>query len=224
MTLSSLLDSRHSCRAFLSKEVPAETISELFTLAQRTPSWCNTQPWQVYITSGSALTQFAEALSAHAASQAPVSDLPLPASYSGVLGDRRRESGYGLYSALGIDRSDREGRSAQAMRNFNFFGAPHTAVITAAAELGVYGAVDCGAYVSMLLLAAEELGLAAVAQAAIAFHSDLVHSQLGIPKEQNIVCTVSFGYSDDLNPVNHFRTTRADVQDAIHHITGPDAS
>lgn len=223
MNLSSLLNSRYSCRAFLPKEVPGEIVNELFALAQRTPSWCNTQPWQVYVTSGSATTQFAEALTAHAASHAPVSDLPLPAAYSGIRGDRRREAGYGLYSALGIDRSDRGGRSAQMMRNYDFFGAPHTAVITAASELGVYGAVDCGAYVSTLLLAAEELGLAAIPQAAIAFYSDLVRSQLGIPEDQNIVCTVSFGYSDDSDPVNHFRTTRADVQDAIHHITGSDA-
>ncbi|MDA3635156.1 MULTISPECIES: nitroreductase [Rhodococcus] len=224
MSLSTLLSSRYSCRAFLPAQVDEETLNERFTLAQRTPSWCNTQPWQVYVTSGDATTQLAEALSVYATSQEPVSCLQLPVGYTGVRADRRREAGYGLYSALGIERSDREGRDAQMARNFDFFGAPHTAVITSAAELGVYGAVDCGAYVSTLLLATQELGLGAVAQGAIAFHTDVVRSELGIPEDQHIVCTVSFGHADTTHPVNAFRTTRADVHEAVHHVNTTGAS
>ncbi len=219
MSLSFLLSSRYSCRAFLPEQVDEETLDELFTLAQRTPSWCNTQPWQVYVTSGDATARLARALSAHAAAREPVSDLMLPGGYSGVRAERRREAGYGLYSALGIERSDREARDAQTARNFDFFGAPHTAIITTPIELGVYGAVDCGAYVSTLLLAAQELGLGAVAQGAIAFHVDLVRAQLGIPVDQHIVCAVSFGHADTAHPVNSFRTTRADVHEAVHFVS-----
>jgi nitroreductase len=218
MSLTSLLSSRYSCRAYLPDQVPAETLDELFAVAQRTPSWCNTQPWQVYVTSGEATTRLAAALSAHAASSEPVSDLPVPATYTGVRADRRREAGYGLYLALGIERSDREGRGAQMARNFDFFGAPHTAIVTTAAELGVYGAVDCGAYVSTLLLAAQEQGLGAIAQGAIAFHADLIRAELGIADEQHVVCAVSLGFADESHPINAFRTTRAEVADAVHHI------
>ncbi len=54
------------------------------------------------------------------------------------------------------------------LENYRFFGAPHVAIITSDKALGVYGAVDCGGYVSTLLLAAESLGIAAVPQAAVA--------------------------------------------------------
>lgn len=220
MTLSKLLTSRYSCRAFLPDQVDEATIDTLFGLAQLTPSWCNTQPWQVYLTSGAATTAFAEALSMHAASQPPESDLPLPGTYTGVRDERRREAGHGLYATLGIERSDRDARAAQMMRNFTFFDAPHTAVVTASSELGVYGAVDCGAYVSTLLLAAQELCLGAVAQGAIAFHSGFVRSWLSIPEDEDIVCAISFGHADPDARVNAFRTTRADARDAVHRVIG----
>ena len=47
-----------------------------------------------------------------------------PERYDGVYGDRRRASGYGLYTALGIERSDQEARLRQMLENYRFFGAP----------------------------------------------------------------------------------------------------
>ena len=50
--LEELLNERYSVRAFLPREVPRETIEHVLTIAQRTASWCNSQPWQVLIASG----------------------------------------------------------------------------------------------------------------------------------------------------------------------------
>jgi hypothetical protein len=52
--LTTLLGERHSCRGFLPRAVPKETITRILGMAQRTPSWCNSQPWQVIVTSGAA--------------------------------------------------------------------------------------------------------------------------------------------------------------------------
>jgi len=49
-TLEHLLQRRRSCRAFLPQPVDPALITRLFALAQRTASWCNTQPWQVIVT------------------------------------------------------------------------------------------------------------------------------------------------------------------------------
>ena len=37
MNMSDLLNQRHSCRAFLDKPVPTETLEQIFELAQRAP-------------------------------------------------------------------------------------------------------------------------------------------------------------------------------------------
>jgi nitroreductase len=139
-------------------------VDEVFRLAQATPSWCNTQPWQVHLLSGEATARFAKELGEHVLSGAEeVVDLGLPA-YTGVHAERRREAGYGLCAALGIAREDRAARAAQMLKNSSFFGAPYAAVVTSDRDLGPYGAVNCGAYVGTLMLAEQSAGLGVIAQ------------------------------------------------------------
>lgn len=192
-----------------------ETIREMFTLAQRTASWCNTQPWQVVVTRGEATRRFADALTSYAAAHQPRSDFEMPTKYVGVYDQRRKEAGYALYKSLGIAREDRKARAEQAAKNFSFFGAPHVAVITTDRNQGVYGAIDCGGYVATLLLTAQALGIATVAQAAIAMFSDLVREHFALPEDRMVVCGVSFGYADPQHPVNQFRTTRASIDEVV---------
>jgi nitroreductase len=217
--LEHLLHQRHSCRAFLPDPVPQETITSIFDLAQKSASWCNTQPWQVHVTSGEGTVRFATALAEHAARAEVHSDLPMPADYTGVYQQRRRESGFALYAALGIGRSDRAARNEQAFRNFSLFGAPHTAVITTDRAQGVYGAIDCGGYVSTLLLAAQSLGVATVAQASVAMYSDAVRSFFALPEDRLVVCAVSFGFEDPEDAVNGFRTSRAELSDVVTYVS-----
>jgi nitroreductase len=195
--------------------VPDDVIAEMFAIAQHTASWCNTQPWQVHLLNGDATRRFAVSLTEHAKTHEPVADLGMPAQYRGVYQQRRREAGYALYASLDIRKEDWEARVAQRLKNFEFFGAPHVAVITTDRDQGVYGAIDCGGYVANLLHAAHSLGLASIPQAAIAMHSDHVREFLDLPEDRLVVCAVSFGYADTAHPVNQFRTSRADVDDAV---------
>jgi len=157
-----LLGARYSCRAFRPEPVPRETIARILATAQKTASWCNSQPWQVAVFSGAATQRFAEALYAAASGGGHASDFPFPREYRGKYLERRRESGFQLYNALGIARGDKAAYQKQMLENFRFFGAPHVAIITTDEALGIYGAVDCGAYVANFMLAAQALGVATV--------------------------------------------------------------
>lgn len=214
-TLERILEDRHSCRAFTPEPVPEATIERILRMAQRTASWCNSQAWQIDLVSGDATAAFGKALTDYVVSSDMRSDLPAPERYDGVYGDRRRASGYGLYSALGIERSDHDARARQMLENYRFFGAPHVAIITSDAGLGTYGAVDCGAYVSTFLAAASSLGVATCAQAALALYSDGVREHLGIPEDRLIVCGIAFGHADTEHPANAFRTERAELADVV---------
>ncbi len=127
-------------------------------------------------------------------------DFPMPERYSGVYLERRRASGWQLYEAVGIARGDRESPARQMLKNFELFGAPHTAIITTDAEQGVYGAVDSGLYVGTFLLAAQSLGLGAVPQAALATYAPLVREHFSIPKDRLVLLGISFGYPDLSHP------------------------
>lgn len=215
-TLSQLLHTRYSCRAFLPEPLPRSEIDRILAVAQRTASWCNAQPWQLTVASGHTLQQLRQALQAAIAAGTPSTpDLPWPREYRGVYQERRRECGWGLYEALGIAKGDREASARQAAQNFTMFGAPHVAIVSSDEALGVYGAVDCGAYVSSFMLAAHSLGVGSIAQAALAAYPGVLREVLGIGTDRSIVCAISFGWPDPAHPANHFRTTRADAADCV---------
>ena len=69
--LEELLGERYSCRAFRPDPVPRPIIERILTAAQRTASWCNSQPWQVVIASGEARERFRAAIYAAASFGAP---------------------------------------------------------------------------------------------------------------------------------------------------------
>lgn len=213
-----LLGARYSCRAFRPEPVPRETIARILATAQKTASWCNSQPWQVAVFSGAATQRFAEALHAAASGGGHASDFPFPREYRGKYLERRRESGFQLYNALGIARGDKAAYQKQMLENFRFFGAPHVAIITTDEALGIYGAVDCGAYVANFMLAAQALGVATVPQAALAGHSEVVRAHLGVGDERRVVCGISFGYADEAHPANSYRTSRAGLAEAATFI------
>lgn len=217
--LDSLLAQRHSCRAFLEKPVERTTIESVLRTAQRAASWCNSQAWQLSVTSGEATERLrAKLLAAERAGEGGSTDFPFPQEYRGVYLERRRECGFQLYNAVGVARGDREGYARQTLENFRLFGAPHVAILTSDPGLGVYGAVDVGGYVQVVLLAMQAHGLAAIPQAALAQHSALVKQELGIPKERLMVCGISFGYEDPAHPANRYRTSRATVEQAVHFV------
>ncbi len=206
-----LLAERYSCRAFLPRSVERAVIERMLEIAQRTPSWCNAQPWQVHITSGAATERLRAALTEAAQSEPAAPDYPFPREYRGVYLERRRECGWQLYESVGIRRGDREAAARQALENFRLFGAPHAAIVTTDEALGVYGVLDCGAWVSNFMLAARSLGVASIAQAALASRPAAVRRFFGIGDDRRIVCGISFGYEDPRHPANAFRTRRARV-------------
>ncbi|TAN55744.1 MAG: nitroreductase [Betaproteobacteria bacterium] len=210
-----LLTERYSCRAFLPQAVPTETIERILRLAQRTPSWCNAQPWQAHITRGAATERFRRRLFEYASIHKPEPEYPFPREYRGVYLERRRACGFQLYESAGIARGDREASARQTMENFRLFGAPHAMIVTTDEALGVYGVLDCGAWVNNFMLAARGLGVASIAQAALAAHPKLVREFFGLAAQRQVVCGMSFGYEDLARPVNRFRTARADIAEVV---------
>jgi nitroreductase len=216
--MAKLMSARFCCRGFLSDPVPRSVVDRILTLAQLTASWCNSQPWQVVITEGAGTERFRQALLDHARarphSSPPQFDFPGP-QYTGAYLERRREVGWQLYGSVGVVQGDRIGAARQALENFRLFGAPHVAIISTNQDLGVYGAVDCGAYVGNFVLLAQSLGIASIPQAALAQFSPFVREYFSLGADRRIVCGISFGYEDRAHAANQFRTRRANLDEAV---------
>ena len=206
--LRALLNSRYSCRAYKKQEVSEKDIREIISTASRVPTWCNAQPWEVLVTRGEATEKLSQLLIESTKTQQINPDFNWPTQYVGQYAQRRRQCGYQLYESIGIQKEDKKRRKEQMMLNYKFFGAPHVAIVTSESDLGPYGSMDCGGFIASFTIVAQAKGIATIAQASITGYAQTIRKYFQIPKNRLIQTAISFGYSDDLHPINHFRTER----------------
>lgn len=209
MELDTALTLRRSVRAFLPRDVPRETLASIFERAQQAPSWCNIQPWRVWVASGEARSRLIAGMVESAQGRMPEPDVPFPGEYPEPYGTHRKECGKALYESMGVARHDMVGRQGAWMRNFVAFDAPHVAIVGIDRRFGLYAALDVGCWLQSVLLLAQAEGLATCAQAALATYPDIARRELGVPDGIQILFGIAIGYEDETAAANQCRTTRA---------------
>lgn len=228
-TMMEYLQARNSIRAFKPDPVPDDVLQRLLQAGVEAPSWSNTQPFRVAVAQGAlrdkiaadlcacfdrgqellAMPKWRRTLSALLKGGAPAREYSVPDQYPAELQPRRVACGYGLYGALGIDRKDFKGRAQQMRRNFHFFDAPVALFIYAHGALGAYAALDAGAYMQSLMLAALDEGLGTCAQAALATWPEAVTPHFNVPGEYKLLCGMALGYPAE-HVANRFRPVHLD--------------
>ncbi len=216
MDLFAALAGRRSVRGFLPDRVPPPTLLRIFETARRAPSWCNIQPWRVWVTSGQATARLTASLTAAVeAGQVGPTDFPFPDGYPEPYRGHRKRYGVALYEAMGIAREDGEARHQAWMRNFVAFEAPHVAMVGIDRRFGVYAALDVGCWLQSVLLAAHGLGVATCPQASLATCPAAVRDVLPVPDEVGLLFGIALGYGDDAAPANACSTGRAPLVDNV---------
>jgi nitroreductase len=193
-----LVRSRRSCRQFLAEPLTAVQIDAVLQDAQRAPSNCNTQPWQVHIVSGATRASLTKVLMAHAESARFSPDFSWDESaFPDPLDVRRRAQGKAYYEALGIARDDKTGRHEAMLRNLSFFGAPHAAFLfMPAVGDSVRVASDMGMYAQTFLLSLTAHGFAGIPQTLLGLFAAPIRAHLGIPHGMKLLFGISFGNPD----------------------------
>lgn len=204
---------RASTRAYLDKPVDRATIEAMLDAARWAPSGVNAQPWQVAVVMGETKRRVSEALQAERMAGHPEQPdyLYYPKQWNEPYKSRRLACGLALYSALGINRADPEGRMKSWNNNYSFFGAPVGLFFFLDRSLAQGSWVDMGMFIENVMLAALEYGLATCPQASLAEYPDIVRQLLSVPNTRALVCGMSLGYPDTAARVNNYRTTREPV-------------
>jgi nitroreductase len=215
MDLHEALTTRRSVRGFRSDPVPREVIERVFGQAQLAPSWCNIQPWRVWIATGVKRDRFIAGLEEAARTTTPTPDVPFPGEYPAPYDRHRKECGKALYEAMGVARGDGPARHAAWMRNFCAFDAPVVALVGIDARWGIYAALDVGCWLQTLLLAAAAEGLATCAMASLATYPGVARSVLEIPADHSLLFGVAMGHEDPSVAANACRTTRSPLADNV---------
>jgi len=189
------------------------------TIAQRSPSGTNTQPWHVYVCTGDvkqAITDDALEMF-RAGTGRPYEEFDYyPPTFADVHNNRRREVGWLLYNLVGVDKGDREGSARQAMRNYLFFDAPVGLFVTVDSYLRFGNWLAAGMYVQTLMLAAKGLGLDTCAQGSWIPYQEPVRKHLGIPDDQSVVVGMSLGFADPDAIENSLVAPREPIENVVH--------
>jgi nitroreductase len=207
--------SRRSLRAFLPQPVDRQRLEAVFSVAQRAPSNCNTQPWLVHVASGELLEQMRRELPGKFMAGQISMDFPYDGSYEGVYRERQHGAAQALYDSVDIARGDKVKRHEQFMRNFTFFDAPHAAFLFLPEPFGLREAADLGMYAQTLMLAMTAHGLGSCPQTALSFQADYIRQTLGVDQRNKLLFGISFGHPDPEAPVNHCTTDRAPLADTV---------
>jgi nitroreductase len=221
-SVDTAIESRFSCRAFLPKPVPRETIEGILRVARRAPSGTNCQPWKVYVLQGASRDSLVEKVSA--AHDAIYANPALAAEHRDAYDyypeqwvspyiDRRRENGWGLYGLLGIAKGEKDKMHAQHHRNFKFFGAPVGFMFTLDRVMGRGSLVDYGMFLENIMVAARARGLHTCPQAAWLGYSKIILPHIGAGPDEMLVCGMSIGWADEKERVNTFHTPRVPVEE-----------
>jgi nitroreductase len=218
--LAKLFKSRRSIRGYKPTAIPDDELSALFESAQNAPSWCNIQPWRIALTKPPFTATVAAAMVAAAKSSLPQSEVPFIVDYPSPYREHRRDCGIALYQAMGVARDDKPGRYDAWLRNFEFFGAPHVAIVSCERSLGAYVYVDVGVWLGYFLAAAQAAGIATCPMASVATYPDVLRSSLGIPENETILFGIALGYADPEVGANQCQTTREAASANLRILSG----
>ena len=212
---------RRSIRGYQDKAVPQKLIEEILTLAMRSPSSMNTQPWNFTVVSGDVLDKIRAGNTERNLAGVPHSrEFRIGKAFKGQHRDRQVGVAKQLFAAMGIAREDKEARHDWVLRGFRQFDAPVCVIITYDRELADSDdtAFDCGAVTTALVNAAWSRGLGAVINSQGIMQSPVVREHAGIADDQVIMKAVALGWPDDSFPANAVVSERKSVAEAARFV------
>ena len=208
MEIIDAINSRYSVRAFKPDPVPKDILEELLTVAQRSPSWANTQTWEFAVAGGEVVDDLRKTLAARAFAQDERNaDIPYP-EWTGKHRERRSANGYRLYEHMGIGREDVGKQLDWFVNMYRFFGAPNVICIYTERAVSNWAIMNIGLVSQTISLAALHYGLGSIMLAAGISYPDTVRQKLDIPESKQIIIACAIGYPDPNATVNKFRTER----------------
>jgi nitroreductase len=216
MDVSEALNSRFTCRAFKKDLVKKDIILKIMEDAIHSPSWANTQPWEIYVAGGDVLEFIRKGYMDSFNNDVSIDpDIPPMSRWPVQHQERMKELGIKLYKHLGISKEDKEERKESWRLNFKFFGAPIVIYICMYETLSEWSMFDLGSLSQSIMLAAKEYGVDSAPAVNLVAYPKIIRKEIEIPDELSIVLGIALGYSDTESPQNTFRSMRRPLDEVV---------
>jgi nitroreductase len=216
MELYEVIKSRKSFRSFLPKKVDKEILERILAASNRSPSYMNTQPWEVFVVTGEKKDSLVKKLLSQASSGAPPRpDVAFPQEWPDAVDRRTREHKRLRLQALGVDPNDKETLRSHFLLNFEFYGAPCVLFVGMEKVLTGWSMLDLGLFSSSILFAARAEGLGCCPQALPMAYPDVIREELGISPNIGLVLAICMGYPDLKAHIHQYDTARRQLADFV---------
>ncbi len=212
MKVSEAVESRQSIREYLKKPVDSSLIKEILEKSSRAANGGNLQPWQIFVINKESMADFLKQQSEWAEVETPAYDI-YPPKLKEPYRTSRYELGEQMYSLLGIEREDKEGRFMQVLKNFEFFGAPAAIFCFVDKQMGPPQWSDLGMFLQTFMLLAQEAGLDTCAQEAWSIKQESVSDFFNVDNETMVFCGMAIGYKDPEATINKLRSERRPIDE-----------
>ena len=209
MELLEGIKTRMSIRAFKPNPITREGMEKILQAASNSPSYTNTQPWEVAVVYGKKkedLSRIIHELASKKVDTHP--DLPIPKGWPPEHEARSRDHGKRRLAALSVDRNDEAEREKLALMNFEFYGGPCAIFLFMDGSLNEWSIFDMGLFSQNLILAAHSFGVESCLQASVTRCAPEIKKFLGIPENKKLVICISLGYPDNEAKLNTYRAVK----------------
>ncbi len=218
MDIAEVVRERRSIRKFKPDPVPEGLLREILAAARWSPSWGNTQPWELYVLSGEPLDRFKTANCARLdEGSAAAPDIRMPEQWTEPLKKRYGAVGKGVLAALGIARDDTKGRTEQTRTMFRLFDAPCliAACIDKRSSSLEYAMLDVGLITQTICLLAHDRGLGTCIMACAVFYPSALRAVLPDTEDKLLAVGIAVGYPERDAPINGFARERAPLEETV---------
>ena len=213
MTVYDSLYARRSTRAFLSTPVEKDKLNAVLEAAARTPSWANSQPWDVFVATGETLERIRKAYDEKYANKTEAKpETPRPSTWP----DSSIKNRDMLHADMERDCGD-------AVKQFGalnraMFHAPAVIYICMDKILTEWSLYDIGAYTQSIMLYADELGLATIPAITLMLYPDVLRRELKIPDHLKLTIGIAIGYADKDNKINNLVSSRKPFAETVRYL------
>ena len=204
-----LMKERHSCRKFQSKPIPEEILKDIISISLSAPSWCNSQPQNIYVASGKTMEEIRK---------------------EWISKGEQRIKGYADITPG--HRTDFSERSQQLMAQFykqwgeipkeetaecnpHLFNAPTMVYLTLPKGHTKYSVLDLGGLEMSIMLAAKDHGVDSIPAYNNIIYPDVLRKNLNISDKEDIVIGVGLGY-EEKTKINELRSTKMTLDEVCH--------
>lgn len=215
MDVIKAISARHSVRDFSSKPVPKETVMKILELAILSPSGGNGQPWEVFIASGATMEKIRKLYQERLQSGTGIPNRPADSPRPAFVQERFSTIRNGWLKLLGLDPADPASGKIITEWGSKLFGTPVLVVICMDKALSSY--LDIGIFVQTICIAAQGYGVDSFIAGAFLSQPDVLHQELEIPENFNIVTGIGLGYPSPNSIINTYRSPRRVIQEVVRY-------